>query len=88
MNEAIEREAIEPIEIEPADIERQFPRWGVWVSDSGTWWATFQGPWKLDRERHGCMPHWHAESAEKLKELLEEHDGCLECWGRDVAVAA
>ncbi len=69
------------VQIESKRLEKTFPRWRVWKSDSGTWWAAFSGQWKLSRENHGCMPHLHAESAERLELLLKKHDGCEKCWG-------
>lgn len=70
-------------------LEEKHPRWRVWKSEGGTWWAAFaQGKWPIARERHGCWAHLHAGTPEDLAAKLKKADACQECWGADVVVAA
>ena len=58
-------------------IEERHPQWRVWESDTGTWWAAVSGRWTLVQERHGCMPHLHSESAERLEAAIVKQEACV-----------
>lgn len=53
-----------------AEIETAFPGWGVWVSDTGAWWASLRSALTLDQIAAGCTPFVRAEDADELVEML------------------
>jgi hypothetical protein len=70
-------------------LEADHPRWRVWKSAKGTWWAAFaDGPWTTGRERHGCWANLHEATSTALETRLQKADACEKCWGADVSLAA
>jgi hypothetical protein len=58
-----------------ADIEAAFDRrWGVWVSDTGCWWATRAQALSAEDLSVGCVPYIQAESPEELTERIHQQD--------------
>jgi hypothetical protein len=59
-----------------AAIEAMFTgRWGVWLSDTGWWWATRTHALTADELSAGCVPFIHADNPDELTERIhqEEH---------------
>ncbi|RKS71237.1 hypothetical protein BZB76_5725 [Actinomadura pelletieri DSM 43383] len=52
----------------------QYPDWWVWVSDTGTWWASRRDQLTLTDTVAGLVPYLRADCAEDLKALLNEQD--------------
>lgn len=67
-------------------LEAAYPRWQVCRTGGGTWWATFDGPWAVEQERHGCMRQMNAETSARLEAALARAAACETCW-RDVRAA-
>lgn len=57
-----------------AEIEAAFPQWGVWVSDTRTWWASLRGALTLDQIAAECSPYLRAEDADELVGLLRDRE--------------
>lgn len=57
-----------------ARLEDAHPRWVVWRSDTGFWWASVRDNLTADQERVGCEPHLRADDEDELAELLTEED--------------
>lgn len=60
-----------------AEIEAAFGgRWGVWLSDTGRWWAARRHRLSFSQQRTGCVPFLHAPNADELAmriSMQEDH---------------
>lgn len=58
-----------------ATIEATFDgRWGAWLSDTGTWWATRTKALTAEQTSAGCGPHVSADSPGELTERIRQQD--------------
>jgi hypothetical protein len=58
-----------------AAIEAAFPgRWGVWLSDTGWWWATRTRALTSQEVSAGCTPHIHADNPDELTERIHQQE--------------
>jgi hypothetical protein len=64
----IPSEAAEAIESEFGD------RWGVWLSDTGRWWAARTSTLTSDQANAGCVPFIEADSQDELTERIRQQD--------------
>lgn len=59
------------------DLSGRFPRWHIWISSAGRWWATRRGNAQLAKDAH---PGWYmtvdADSPEELEALIKEQVRC------------
>lgn len=56
-------------------IEAEFGgRWGVWLSDTGRWWATRTGPLTSGQLNAGCVPFIQADNPDELTERIRDQD--------------
>lgn len=49
-------------------------RWGVWLSDTGRWWASRRGSLKAADLAAGCVPYLRADTPEELAECIAEQE--------------
>ena len=49
-------------------------RWGVWLSDTGRWWATRTGPLTSAQLNAGCVPFLQADNPDELTERIGQQD--------------
>ncbi len=59
-------------------------RWGVWLSDTGRWWATRTSPLTSAQLNAGCIPFIQADNPDELAERIREQDR-LSSGERDTA---
>jgi hypothetical protein len=58
-----------------AAIEAEFGgRWGVWLSDTGRWWAARTSTLTSDQANAGCVPFIEADSPGELIEHIRQQD--------------
>jgi hypothetical protein len=58
-----------------AAIEAAFNgRWGVWLSDTGWWWATRTGALTGEERTAGCVPFIQADNPDELAERIRQQD--------------
>lgn len=58
-----------------AAIESAFDgRWGVWLSDTGWWWATRAEALTAAELAAGCVPFIHADNPDELSERIRQQD--------------
>jgi hypothetical protein len=55
-------------------VEQAHPRWQVWQSDTGQWWASVRANLTPGQQRAGCVPHLTADTLDVLTEQLEAED--------------
>jgi hypothetical protein len=56
-------------------IEAEFGgRWGVWLSDTGRWWAARTSTLTSDQANAGCVPFIEADSPGELTEHIRQQD--------------
>jgi hypothetical protein len=68
-------EAIEAEAIEAEAIEADFGgRWGVWLSDTGRWWAARTVALTSAQLNEGCVPFIQADTPDELTERIREQD--------------
>lgn len=60
-----------------AEIERDFPAWAVWVSDTGNWWASLRDSLTTDQLTAGCTPFVRADDDAELVRLLVEREALM-----------
>lgn len=53
-----------------AELEERFPRWTIWISGVGRWWATDRGDITLAQRAAGCESTIEADSADDLWDEL------------------
>jgi|GEM_PF-987503 len=49
-------------------------RWGVWLSDTGRWWAARTGALTSAQLNAGCVPYIQADTPDELTERIGEQD--------------
>jgi hypothetical protein len=49
-------------------------RWGVWLSDSGQWWATRTHQLTAQQTSAGCVPHVRADSPDELTDCIRQQE--------------
>jgi hypothetical protein len=49
-------------------------RWGVWLSDSGHWWAARTDSLTSTQINAGCVPFIEADNPDELTDRIREHD--------------
>jgi hypothetical protein len=49
-------------------------RWGVWLSDTGQWWAARKHPLTARHLATGCVPFVRAATPEELIEAITEEE--------------
>jgi hypothetical protein len=58
-----------------AAIEAAFDgRWGVWLSDSGLWWAARTHPLNAQQINAGWVPYVRADTPDELMECIREQE--------------
>jgi hypothetical protein len=58
-----------------AAIEAAFVgRWGVWLSDTGWWWATRTRALTAEELSAGCVPFIHADNPDELTERIRQQE--------------
>lgn len=58
-----------------AAIEATFTgRWGVWLSDTGWWWATRTRALTAEELSAGCAPFIHADNPDELTERIRQQE--------------
>jgi hypothetical protein len=50
-------------------------RWGVWLSDTGWWWAARREPLNLAALDAGCVPFLRAQTLAALAERIQDQEG-------------
>ena len=56
-------------------IEAEFgDRWGVWLSDTGRWWAARTASLTSVQLNAGCIPFIQADNPDELTERIREQD--------------
>ncbi|MBO3751503.1 hypothetical protein J5X84_35985 [Streptosporangiaceae bacterium NEAU-GS5] len=65
-----------------ADLEARFPRWTIWQSDTGRWWATSGDALTLDQQAAGCQATVNADTADGLWDVLLEQERLREDTAR------
>jgi hypothetical protein len=49
-------------------------RWGVWLSDTGWWWAARTDALSAQDLSAGCVPFLHADDPDELAERIRQQD--------------
>jgi hypothetical protein len=49
-------------------------RWGVWLSDTGRWWAARTRALTSDQLNAGCVPFIQADNPDELTERIRQQD--------------
>lgn len=49
-------------------------RWGIWLSDTGWWWAARTRALTADELAAGCVPFIHADNPDELSERIRQQD--------------
>ncbi|MGN9843030.1 hypothetical protein ACTMTI_33395 [Nonomuraea sp. H19] len=57
-----------------AEIAREHPKWTIWRSDAGRWWATRHHPLNAAQRAAGCAMTIDADDPEGLRELLRDQE--------------
>lgn len=55
-------------------IEAEFPRWQVWVSDSGWWWAAIRRGLTAGQKAAGCVSFLRGRDADELSQKIREQE--------------
>lgn len=55
-------------------LEQRFPAWWVWVSDTGTWWASHREQLTSAQLNAGRVQYLSAAAPEELNDLLAEQE--------------
>jgi hypothetical protein len=64
-------------------------RWGVWLSDTGRWWATRRSALTAAELTAGCVPFLRADTETQLAEHIQaQEDLAAEVGGRPPQPAA
>ncbi len=59
-------------------------RWGIWLSDTGRWWAARTSALTSAQLNAGCVPFIQADNPDELIERIREQDR-LSSGERDIA---
>jgi len=59
------------------EVENDFPAWGVWISDTGNWWASPRGALTLAQITAGCTPFLRADTADGLRSDLRDQEALM-----------
>jgi hypothetical protein len=66
-------------------IEAEFGgRWGVWLSDTGRWWAARTSALTSDQANAGCVPFIESDGPDELADRIRQQDR-LSPGNRDTA---
>jgi hypothetical protein len=49
-------------------------RWGIWLSDTGRWWATRRAALTAAELTAGCVPYLRAETESQLAEHIQAQE--------------
>ena len=49
-------------------------RWGIWLSDTGRWWATRRAALTAAELTAGCVPYLRAETEARLAEHIQAQE--------------
>jgi hypothetical protein len=49
-------------------------RWGIWLSDTGRWWATRRSPLTAAGLTAGCVPFLRADTPDQLAERIQAQE--------------
>ena len=49
-------------------------RWGIWLSETGRWWATRRASLTAAELAAGCVPYLRAETASQLAEHIQAQE--------------
>jgi hypothetical protein len=49
-------------------------RWGVWLSDTGRWWASRRDALTAAELGEGCVPFIRADTTDELAERIQEQE--------------
>ena len=49
-------------------------RWGIWLSDTGRWWATRRAALTAAELAAGCVPYLRAETESQLAEHIQAEE--------------
>jgi hypothetical protein len=59
-------------------IESEFgSRWGVWLSDTGQWWAARTWAMTAAEEAAGCVPYIQARDPGELRQQIRDEEALL-----------
>jgi hypothetical protein len=50
-------------------------RWGIWLSDTGRWWAARRAALSAAELAAGCVPFVRADSPDQLAERIRDQNG-------------
>lgn len=63
------------VAVTAARIEAEFgERWGIWLSDTGQWWAARTQPLSADDLAAGCVPFLQADSPAELSDRIRDEE--------------
>ncbi|MEU1724288.1 hypothetical protein AB0C33_24330 [Nonomuraea sp. NPDC048881] len=57
-----------------AEIAREYPRWTIWRSDAGRWWATRHHPLDAAQREAGCAMTIDADDPDGLRDQLRDQE--------------
>jgi hypothetical protein len=57
-----------------SEIEAEFPRWQVWISDTGRWWAALRPALTPGQTAAGCVPYLRAADRDELLLRVREQE--------------
>ena len=57
-------------------------RWGIWLSDTGRWWAVRDRSLTVSDFNAGCVPFLRADSPAELADAIREQDGLCAAIGQ------
>jgi len=57
-------------------------RWGIWLSDTGRWWAACNRYLTASDINAGCVPFLRADSPAELADAIREQDGLCAAIGQ------
>jgi hypothetical protein len=52
-------------------------RWGIWLSDTGRWWASHRGALTAAELAAGCVPFVRADTSSQLAERIQAQEDLL-----------
>ena len=58
-----------------AGIEAEFSgRWGIWLSDTGQWWAARRQTLSSEGLAAGCVPYLQADGPDELSDRIRDEE--------------